>query len=67
MAEKRVYIVTVFDKEMQVTEERLVNATNPARAVRHVVHERIDAIAATSNQPKLIELAGKGVKVEEIE
>lgn len=67
MAEKRVYIVTVFNKEMQVVEERLVNTTHPSRAAAHVTKKRIDVIAASANQDKLIELAGRGIKVEEVD
>lgn len=61
--ETRIYAVEVGEQSAQDKMVRLVRAGNPAQAVRHVSKGMIGAKLATQDQ--LVELAGKGVKVED--
>lgn len=70
MAEKRVYVVAVNQQNGDAARgapdtvvKRLVKAAQPAQAIRHVAKGMISA--HVGKQDELIELAGKGVKVEE--
>lgn len=57
VADSRIYVVKHNNAQ------RLVRAGNPAQAIRHVAKKEISAEVASQDQ--LVELAGKGVTVED--
>lgn len=65
-AQTRVYIVTPkrADSEQEPVHRRLVRATHPSHALRHVAADEYNV--AVASQDDLIALIGDGVQVETI-
>lgn len=66
MAAQRIYIVAPKTVEAGAPEQRrLVRATHPANALRHVAEAQYGV--AVASQDDLVALLGKGVRVESID
>jgi hypothetical protein len=62
MATSRIYLVTERDVKGVIITSFLIRAQNQSRAIRHVAKR---FAAKVASQDQLVELAGKGVKVQE--
>lgn len=64
MAQTRIYIVAPKVAEGEKVVRRLVRATHPSHALRHVAADQLHVTVAS--QDDLVELLGRGVAVETI-
>ncbi|WP_129448152.1 hypothetical protein [Methylibium sp. Pch-M] len=64
MAQARVYIVSTKFSEGQPVVRRLVRASHPSHALRHVAADQLQVTVAS--QDDLIDLLGRGVAVETV-
>lgn len=58
----RIYVVSSKSNIASDRGNRLVRASNPSQALRHVAEGLFDVEVASQDQ--LVDLAGKGIKVE---
>lgn len=64
MAATRIYIVTPKAAEGQTVVRRLVRASHPSHALRHVAADQLQVTVAS--QDDLVDLLGRGVPVETV-